>query len=1071
MAEIRFNTDSSAWEIWENGAFTAPAATNLGGADQVVFNADANNGGVFDALADSDTYIIETGYTANLVLNDPQVGDGTLNRVYFDIGVYGTSVALLDGAFGSQSLVITLSTGNTVTIETLGSFEFFILGITPNALTAAAFAEQFETGWADPPASNALFIDKDLPIVLTTDNDPNNVFTIFNTPILAGDTNGDAITYSVLDAPFAGLSIGPDGRLIYSNGDPAPAGIHTLVIGASSIGVTGAAVIVTRTIELHVTDVQRFVEIDPATPAALDFREGIDGRATTVLLTTVNATDPNGDEVTFAISSDAMNAGFVIDPTSGRLTYEGDGSEIGITQIAVSVSSEGPDGPTTVTHVIALNVIAGPPVIVGTDASETLGHGDATVPQTIDGGDGSDTINAGQSDDVITGGLGDDTILLWLGDETVNYQASEDGAATDGGDNVNGFIVDPDSTLPGGDLLNLQVDSSMVILPDYDFVSYANGADGIAFTHDDRVHIKINTQESVTESGYQVNGFSLTFREAGVFNAGQTLSSGSLTISFASVSDANGFSDIVGIDQINTDTLTLSATAFETYMGNSFQFSPQRAVTDVSQETVNAAFAAGENLATWDTTGATVDGNGLFYERTTFNDDISDWDVSSVTNLDNAFRNTKAFNQDLSGWDVSNVTTMVGALRGTDSLDHSTLENWRVGNVVTMETVFYQATTMNMDFSNWDVSSATSFRYMFREASAFEGAGLEHWDTSRSVSFSNMFEDATAFNGDVSDWDTSNALRFIHTFKGAVSFNGDISNWDTGRSDDMRGMFTGATIFNQDISGWDVGRIEWFSDMFSGAAAFDQNLGDWDLSAATTLENMFTNSGMSLNNMDLTLRGFARVETDESLPIEMAFGFLDVDYSDLTALNRLETDFGWSVAKGNLVSPDGYALYASATNGDDTVSFVENTEGVVAHMLDGNDTVTGSGFADHLHGGAGNDTLEGGAGADVFHIHFSNSGHDTITDFDIARDSIDISGLLEGFTLGSASFDEYVSFSDDSGDTVITFDLDGLAGNAGSENPTSWDVSVTLQGVTIADLGGSPYEMWADGLLVDVDIV
>ena len=115
--------------------------------------------------------------------------------------------------------------------------------------------------------------------------------------------------------------------------------------------------------------------------------------------------------------------------------------------------------------------------------------------------------------------------------------------------------------------------------------------------------------------------------------------------------------------------------------------------------------------------------------------------------------------------------------------------------------------------------------------------------------------------------------------------------------------------------------------------------------------------------------------------------------------------------------------------------------------------------------------LEGGAGADVFQIHFSNSVHDTITDFDIARDSIDISGLLEGFTLGSASFDEYVSFSEASGDTVITFDLDGLAGNAGSENPTSWDVSVTLQGVTIADLGGSPYEMWADGLLVDVDIV
>jgi surface protein len=41
-----------------------------------------------------------------------------------------------------------------------------------------------------------------------------------------------------------------------------------------------------------------------------------------------------------------------------------------------------------------------------------------------------------------------------------------------------------------------------------------------------------------------------------------------------------------------------------------------------------------------------------------FNQDISSWDVSNVTNMNYMFASGSSFNQDISSWDVSNVTNM-----------------------------------------------------------------------------------------------------------------------------------------------------------------------------------------------------------------------------------------------------------------------------------------------------------------------------------------------------------------------------------------------------------------------------
>ena len=48
--------------------------------------------------------------------------------------------------------------------------------------------------------------------------------------------------------------------------------------------------------------------------------------------------------------------------------------------------------------------------------------------------------------------------------------------------------------------------------------------------------------------------------------------------------------------------------------------------------------------------------SSMLYKCEKFNQDISSWDVSNVTNMMNMFYSCKNFNQDISNWDVSNVS-------------------------------------------------------------------------------------------------------------------------------------------------------------------------------------------------------------------------------------------------------------------------------------------------------------------------------------------------------------------------------------------------------------------------------
>ena len=151
------------------------------------------------------------------------------------------------------------------------------------------------------------------------------------------------------------------------------------------------------------------------------------------------------------------------------------------------------------------------------------------------------------------------------------------------------------------------------------------------------------------------------------------------------------------------------------------------------------------------------------------------------------------------------------------------------------------------------------------------------------------------------------------------------------------------------------------------------------------------------------------------------------------------TDFGGGtlilqgVTKADLM--DGEALKASLFDFDD-VRFGDDDEDDLDDSLDG-----GLGD-DTLIGGEGNDTLTGGDGADTF-IFGAGDGDDTITDFDVGNDVIDLSCLTARLT-PEVLLTQITDLPDSNNDSVadgVTIDLTGFGGG-----------TLTLEGVTKSDL-------------------
>jgi surface protein len=193
--------------------------------------------------------------------------------------------------------------------------------------------------------------------------------------------------------------------------------------------------------------------------------------------------------------------------------------------------------------------------------------------------------------------------------------------------------------------------------------------------------------------------------------------------------------------------------------------------------------------------------------------------------------------------DLTGVESLSGMFQDA-TLVNADFSNWNVSSVKNMSRMFYRAANFNGNISTWAVSNVTNMSGMFVEAVNFN-QDLTGWNVSKVVDMSNMFLGARAFNGDISTWKTNNVENMSSMFYAASSFNRDINynytfdSWNVSKVKNMNSMFRLATAFNKDLGGWNVSNVEDMQDMFRSATSFNKSINAWNVSKVKNMANMF----------------------------------------------------------------------------------------------------------------------------------------------------------------------------------------------------------------------------------------
>ena len=159
--------------------------------------------------------------------------------------------------------------------------------------------------------------------------------------------------------------------------------------------------------------------------------------------------------------------------------------------------------------------------------------------------------------------------------------------------------------------------------------------------------------------------------------------------------------------------------------------------------------------------------SGAYLYRLISSIDLSSFDTSNATNMENMFNNLSNLTSlDLSSFNTGKVTNMQYMFYNCRSLKSLDLKSFNTSNVTNMYSMFNGCSSLkSLGLSSFNTINVTTMKYMFYYCSSLQSLDLIKFNTSKVTNMENMFTDCSSLTSlDLSSFNTSKVTSMTNIF-------------------------------------------------------------------------------------------------------------------------------------------------------------------------------------------------------------------------------------------------------------------------------------------------------------------
>ena len=304
--------------------------------------------------------------------------------------------------------------------------------------------------------------------------------------------------------------------------------------------------------------------------------------------------------------------------------------------------------------------------------------------------------------------------------------------------------------------------------------------------------------------------------------------------------------------------------------------------------------------------------------------DVSGWDLSNVTTLENVFRGCNALTgiTGLNTWNTINITNMGHMFYGDKELTNvGGLGYWNTTNVISMNDMFSgcnKLTSVDV-LSNWDLSNVknmdrmfqdckniqnvmmngreiiqiSSMNQMFLGCSKLRSVELVGFNTQSLIGSSEMFSGCTVLNTlKLPNWNirTENIKKVIESIKSSNIDYLDARNWNI-QDTSIESLFQDCTRLNRiDVINWKTTSVNNMSNTFKNCNSLTiiNGIETWNTTNVISMNGMFENCNR-LTNLELSNFNTSKV-TDMTAMFSNCNSLTNLDLSNFNTSKVTKSD-------------------------------------------------------------------------------------------------------------------------------------------------------------------------------------